>query len=57
MLGIAFAKYDIFSEIIKKMQTFRLDNIFVALLCVAIPILGRAYLPMIGVTEIVLKTS
>jgi hypothetical protein len=44
MLGIAFAKYDIFSKIIKKMLTFRLDNIFVALLCIAIPIVGRAYL-------------
>jgi hypothetical protein len=54
MLGIAFAKYKIFEFFLAKMAAWRLDNIFIALFCIAIPVLGRAYLPMIGVTEIVL---
>ena len=54
MLGIIFAKFNIFQLIISKIQDLRLNNILIAFFCLAIPLLGRAYLPMIGVTEIVL---
>lgn len=37
-----------------KIQALHLNNILIAFLCLIFPILGRAYLPMIGITEIIL---
>jgi len=52
MLGCFFAKFDIFNAIVKRFNI--LSRSYFMPVMLVIPVLGRAYIPMIGITELVL---
>lgn len=49
--GIFFAKFSIFDNITKFLPKHQLLNLSLAIILFIIPLLSRAYLPMIGITE------
>lgn len=52
MLGCFFSKFDVFQYIQTKYE-WLLNRTSGALLCLIVPILVRAYLPLIGITELI----
>lgn len=52
MMGCFFSKYDIFNIIINKIDKYRIGAV-VCLVSLIVPILVRAYIPMIGITELI----
>ncbi|WP_410549074.1 hypothetical protein [Bacteroides caecigallinarum] len=52
MMGCFFSKYDVFNVIINKIDKYRMGAI-ACLVSLIVPILVRAYIPMIGITELI----
>lgn len=52
MMGSFFSKYDIFNVIINKIDKYRIGAV-VCLVSLIVPILVRAYIPLIGITELI----
>lgn len=52
MMGCFFSKYDIFNVIINKIDKYRIGT-EVCLVSLIVPILVRAYIPLIGITELI----
>ena len=52
MMGCFFSKYDVFNVIINNIDKYRMGAI-ACLVSLIVPILVRAYIPMIGITELI----